>query len=48
VVAESFIALGRLVRRFPNLRLAGDITWNGRINLRGPRDLPVTVTTAAN
>ncbi|HZZ46217.1 MAG TPA: cytochrome P450 [Pseudonocardia sp.] len=45
---EGRIALGRLVRRFPNLRLVGDITWNGRINLRGPRDLPVTVTTAAN
>ena len=39
---EGRVALGRLVRRFPDLALAGEITWNGRINLRGPLTVPVT------
>jgi cytochrome P450 len=39
---EGRIALGRLVRRFPELRLAGELHWNGRLNLRGPAALPVT------
>src|SRR6516225_4914226 len=33
---EAAIALQRLVSRFPALALDGDVTWNGRINLRGP------------
>ncbi|HEX4359850.1 MAG TPA: cytochrome P450 [Pseudonocardia sp.] len=41
---EGRVALGRLVRRFPDLALAGEITWNGRINLRGPLEVPVTAT----
>ncbi|HEX4247837.1 MAG TPA: cytochrome P450, partial [Pseudonocardia sp.] len=41
---EGRVALGRLVRRFPDLALDGEITWNGRINLRGPVTLPVTTT----
>jgi cytochrome P450 len=40
---EGRIALGRLVRRFPKLALDGDIVWNGRLNLRGPAALPITV-----
>ncbi|MDT7750492.1 MAG: hypothetical protein QOD96_4154, partial [Pseudonocardiales bacterium] len=30
-------------RRFPTLALAGELTWNGRLNLRGP--VAVSVTT---
>jgi cytochrome P450 len=40
---EAAIAFERLVSRFPNLALAGDVEWNGRINLRGPACLPVSV-----
>jgi hypothetical protein len=32
-----------LVQRFPGLSLAGDVVWNGRINLRGVETLPVAV-----
>ena len=38
---EGEAAVGRLVRRFPALELAGDPVWNGRINLRGLTSLPV-------
>ncbi len=38
---EGEVAVGRLVRRFPALDLAGDPVWNGRINLRGMTALPV-------
>jgi cytochrome P450 len=38
---EGRVALGRLVRRFPTLSLAGELSWNGRINLRGPNAVPV-------
>jgi cytochrome P450 len=41
---EACIAFERLVTRFPGLALDGDVTWNGRINLRGPAHLPVTLT----
>lgn len=40
---EGRISIGRLVRRFPALRLTGEPTWNGRINLRGMTRLPVAV-----
>jgi cytochrome P450 len=39
---EAGIAFGRLVTRFPGLALDGDVVWNGRINLRGPAQLPVS------
>ncbi|WP_028925478.1 cytochrome P450 [Pseudonocardia acaciae] len=39
---EGRVALGRLVRRFPKLALADTVTWNGRINVRGPVSVPVT------
>jgi cytochrome P450 len=40
---EAAIAIGRLTTRFPDLTLDGEVTWNGRINLRGPARLPVAV-----
>jgi len=40
---EATIAIQRLTGRFPGLVLDGEVTWNGRINLRGPARLPVTV-----
>jgi cytochrome P450 len=41
---EAAIALDRLVTRFPGLALDGEPTWNGRINLRGPARLPVSLS----
>jgi cytochrome P450 len=40
---EAAVVFERLAGRFPRLRLDGDVTWNGRFNLRGPAHLPVTV-----
>jgi cytochrome P450 len=40
---EAAIAFEQLLARFPGLGLAGDAEWNGRINLRGPARLPVSV-----
>jgi cytochrome P450 len=40
---EASIAFDHLVGRFPGLALDGDVVWNGRINLRGPAHLPVSV-----
>src|SRR6516225_7682798 len=42
---EASIALERLATRFPGLALDGQVTWNGRINLRGPAHLPVSLGT---
>jgi cytochrome P450 len=39
---EARVAIARLVARFPTLALDG-VQWNGRINLRGPATLSVTV-----
>jgi len=39
---EGRVAIGRLIRRFPGLALDGEITWNGRLNLRGPVAVPIT------
>jgi cytochrome P450 len=41
---EAGIVFERLPGRFPGLALDGDVTWNGRINLRGPAHLPVSVS----
>ena len=41
---EASIARARLTARFPGLALDGDVTWNGRINLRGPAHLPVSLS----
>jgi cytochrome P450 len=40
---EGRVAMTRLIRRFPQLDLAGAPEWNGRINLRGCVNLPVSV-----
>jgi cytochrome P450 len=40
---EGRVAIERLVNRFPDLALDGEVEWNGRINLRGPATVPVTV-----
>jgi cytochrome P450 len=42
---EASIALVQLTTRFPGLALDGQIRWNGRINLRGPAHLPVSLGT---
>jgi cytochrome P450 len=39
---EGRVAIGGLAARFPNLSLAGDVEWNGRLNLRGLAKLPIT------
>jgi cytochrome P450 len=41
---EGRVAIGTLVRRFPQLELAGDPVMNGRINLRGIERLPLSVS----
>jgi cytochrome P450 len=40
---EAAIAFEHLIGRFPGLALDGDVVWNGRINLRGPAHLPVSM-----
>lgn len=40
---EGRVAIGRLVNRFPKLALAGPVVWNGRINLRGAKNVPISV-----
>ena len=40
---EGRVAIGTLARRFPDLALAGDPVWNGRINLRGLDRLPLAI-----
>jgi cytochrome P450 len=40
---EGAVAIGSLIRRFPDLTLAGDPLYNGRLNLRGLDSLPVSV-----
>ncbi|MGH9114694.1 MAG: cytochrome P450, partial [Acidimicrobiales bacterium] len=40
---EGQVALGRLARRFTRVEQAGDIAYNGRLNLRGLSRLPLAV-----
>ncbi|MBD8525916.1 cytochrome P450 [Pseudomarimonas arenosa] len=40
---EGRVAISRLVTRFPKLALSGRVRWNGRINLRGASDVPISV-----
>lgn len=40
---EGRLAISRLVTRFPNLALNGDVVWNGRLNLRGATTVPISV-----
>ncbi|MGI8791583.1 MAG: cytochrome P450 [Acidimicrobiales bacterium] len=39
---EAKIAIGTLIRRFPTINQSGDVVYNGRFNLRGLDELPVT------
>ncbi|MDR0341825.1 MAG: cytochrome P450 [Nocardiopsaceae bacterium] len=38
---EAAITFERMLALLPGLALAGEVRWNGRINLRGPARLPV-------
>ena len=40
---EGAVAIGSLLRRFPVIEQAGDLAWNGRINLRGLERFPVSL-----
>jgi cytochrome P450 len=40
---EGQVAIGTLVRRFPRMELAGELVYNGRLNLRGLDRLPVAI-----
>jgi cytochrome P450 len=40
---EGRVAISRLVTRFPGLALSGPVRWNGRMNLRGAAEIPVSV-----
>ena len=40
---EGRVAISKLVNRFPKLSLSGPVSWNGRINLRGATNIPVSV-----
>ncbi len=44
---EGEIAVTSLVRRFPDLALAGEPTYNARIILRGREVMPVSLGSAA-
>jgi cytochrome P450 len=39
---EAEVTIERVISRLPGLALDGEVTWNGRINLRGPARLPVS------
>lgn len=41
---EGRVAIQRLVERFGTLELDGDVSYNGRINLRGPTQLPIAAS----
>jgi cytochrome P450 len=41
---EGQVAIGRLVRRFRRIEIAGDPVYNGRLNLRGLSSLPLTLS----
>jgi cytochrome P450 len=41
---EGEVAVGSLINRFPALDLAGDLVWNGRLNLRGLDRIPIALT----
>ncbi|MGR3937917.1 cytochrome P450 [Streptomyces sp. BRA346] len=40
---EGRVAIGELVRRFPDLALDGEVEWNGLLSLRGAARLPIRV-----
>jgi cytochrome P450 len=40
---EAQVAIGSLIRRFPELELAGTPTWRDRLTIRGVDHLPLTL-----
>jgi cytochrome P450 len=40
---EGEIAVGSLAERFPRVDVAGEVSYNGRLNLRGLETLPVAL-----
>ena len=40
---EGKLAMTKLIRRFPEIAVADDPVWNGRMNLRGMDSLPATL-----
>ncbi|WUB77408.1 cytochrome P450 [Streptomyces sp. NBC_00576] len=38
---QGRVAIGELVRRFPDVEQAGEVRWNGLLSLRGPAHLPI-------
>jgi cytochrome P450 len=40
---EGAVAVGSLVKRFPDLAMAGEPVYNGRLNLRGLDSLPISL-----
>ncbi len=40
---EGVAAFPELVRRFPGMRMAGEIDWHATIIMRGPRVMPVRI-----
>ncbi|MGH9169761.1 MAG: cytochrome P450 [Acidimicrobiales bacterium] len=41
---EGEVAISRMIQRFPDLEVAGELVWNGRTNLRGLTHLPVVTS----
>jgi cytochrome P450 len=40
---EGQVALTSLIRRFPDLELAGEPTWRDRLTIRGVNHLPLSL-----
>lgn len=40
---EGQVAIGSLIDRFPDLEVAGDLAYNGRLNLRGLERFPIAL-----
>ena len=40
---EAELAVRTIVTRFPDLRLAADVEWLDNFNVRGLKELPVSV-----
>lgn len=38
---QGRVAIGELVRRFPDVEQASEVRWNGLLSLRGPAHLPI-------
>jgi cytochrome P450 len=40
---EGHVAIGKFVKRFPNIRLVGEKKYHGRARFRGLKILPVEI-----